>query len=33
MEEYKQWGLEINLDKTHYICIGQKQSDLLWEGD
>jgi hypothetical protein len=21
MEEYKKWGLEINLDKTHYMCI------------
>jgi hypothetical protein len=32
MEEYKNWELELNLDKTHYMCIGQQQSDLLLEG-
>jgi hypothetical protein len=31
MEEYKKWGLEMNLDKGHYMCIGQQQSDLLLE--
>jgi hypothetical protein len=32
IEQYKLWGLEINLDATHYMCIGQQQSDLLLEG-
>jgi hypothetical protein len=32
MEKYKNWELELNLDKTHYMCIGQQQSDLLLEG-
>jgi hypothetical protein len=25
-------GLQINLDQTNFICIGQQQSDLLREG-
>jgi hypothetical protein len=32
VEEYKKWRLEINLNKTHYMCVGQQQSDLLLEG-
>jgi hypothetical protein len=32
IEEYKKWGLEINLEKTHYMCIEQQQSCLFLEG-
>ncbi|XP_060522514.1 uncharacterized protein LOC132699683 [Cylas formicarius] len=31
IEEYKKWGLEINLPKTRYMCIGGAQRDLLLE--
>jgi hypothetical protein len=31
-KKYRKWGLEINLSKTHSMCIGQQQSDLLLEG-
>jgi hypothetical protein len=32
IEENKKWGLEINLDRTRCMCVGQQQSDLLLEG-
>jgi len=28
MEEYNKWGLEVNIDKTEYMCIGGQQQDL-----
>lgn len=28
IEEYKKWGLEINIKKTEYMCIGGTQQDL-----
>ncbi|XP_060524437.1 uncharacterized protein LOC132700877 [Cylas formicarius] len=31
IEEYKKWGLEVNLPKTKYMCIGGAQCDLLLE--
>ncbi|XP_060530458.1 uncharacterized protein LOC132704465 [Cylas formicarius] len=31
IEEYKKWGLEVNLPKTKYMCIGGAQRDLLLE--
>lgn len=29
IEEYNKWGLEVNVDKTEYMCIGGKQKDLV----
>ncbi|XP_060527377.1 uncharacterized protein LOC132702626 [Cylas formicarius] len=31
IEEYKKWGLEVNLPKAKYMCIGGAQRDLLLE--
>jgi hypothetical protein len=28
IEEYRIWGLEVNIDKTRYMCIGGAQQDL-----
>lgn len=28
IEEYTRWGLEVNIDKTEYMCIGEEQKDL-----
>jgi hypothetical protein len=28
-EEYKKWGLEINLDTKYYVCTGHQQSRLI----
>jgi hypothetical protein len=32
LKNANKWGLEINLDKSHYMFIGQQKSDLLLEG-
>lgn len=29
IEEYTKWGLEVNLSKTEYMCIGGEQRDLI----
>lgn len=31
IEEYDKWGLEVNLQKTEYMCIGGEQQDLILE--
>ena len=31
-EEYEEWGLTINLEKTIYICIGEGKESLKFEG-
>ena len=31
IEEYQKWGLEINTNKTEYMCIGGEQQDLILE--
>ena len=31
-EEYEEWGLTINLEKTEYICIGEGKESLKLEG-
>lgn len=31
VEEYAEWGLEVNLDKTEYMCIGGEHRDLIIE--
>lgn len=31
IEEYKKWGLEVNISKTEYMCIGGTQQNLLLE--
>lgn len=31
VEEYEKWGLEVNLTKTKYMCIGGTQQDLMLE--
>lgn len=31
IEEYKHWGLEVNLSKTEYMCVGGTQQDLILE--
>jgi hypothetical protein len=32
LKNANEWGLEINLDKSHYMFIGQQKSNLLLEG-
>lgn len=29
IEEYQKWGLEINIEKTEYMCIGGEQHNLI----
>lgn len=29
IEQYEKWGLEVNLEKTEYMCIGGEQKDLV----
>jgi len=31
IEEYNKWGLDVNLEKTRYMCIGGVQQDLILE--
>ena len=31
-EEYEEWGLTINLEKTKYICIGEGKKSLKFDG-
>ncbi|XP_030746803.1 uncharacterized protein LOC115875475 [Sitophilus oryzae] len=31
IEEYHKWGLEVNLNKTEYMCIGGEQQNLILE--
>ena len=31
-EEYEEWGLTINLEKTKYICIGEGKESLKFDG-
>ena len=31
-EQYEEWGLTINLEKTKYICIGERKESLKLEG-
>ena len=31
-EEYEKWGLTINLEKTKYICMGERKEILKFEG-
>jgi len=30
-EEYKKWGLTINLEKNKYICIGEEKESLKFD--
>jgi len=32
-EEYKKWGLTINLEKTKYVCTGERKEILKSEGE
>ena len=32
IEEYEKWDLEVNIQKTEYMCIGGQQQDLLLSG-
>jgi hypothetical protein len=31
-EEYEKWGLTINLEKTKYVCIGERREILKFDG-
>ena len=30
-DEYKKWGLSMNLEKTKYICIGEEKESLKFD--
>ena len=31
-EEYEKWGLAINLEKTKYVCMGERKEILKFDG-